>query len=60
MESSLNIPRDRSHMRTSEIKLNLGAIMAKKNTDCTKKRTADTRCVDQSEDASYTLLNIQR
>ena len=33
VESSRYIPRDRSHMRTTEIELNSGAIMAKKLTN---------------------------
>ena len=32
------IPRDRSHMRTTEIELNSGAVMAPKKTDHAKKR----------------------
>ena len=39
----LYIPHDRSHMRTTEIELNLGAIIAPKKTNCTKKCTADAR-----------------
>ena len=37
------IPRDRSHMRTTKIELNSGAVMAPKKTDHAKKRTADAR-----------------
>ena len=44
MESSRYIPRDRSHMRTTEIGLNSGAVMTKKKRiDNAKKRTADAR-----------------
>ena len=34
VESSRYIPCDRSHMRTTEIDLNTGAIMAKKYLQC--------------------------
>ena len=37
------IPRDRSHMRTTEIELNSGAVMAPKKTDNAKSCIADAR-----------------
>ena len=43
LESSRYIPRDRSHMCTTEIELKLDAVMAPKKTDNAKERTADAR-----------------
>ena len=43
VESSRYIPRDRLHMRITEIDLNSGAVMAPKKTDNAKMRTADAR-----------------
>jgi len=48
VESSRFIPRDRSHMHTTEMELNLCAVMAPKKTNNAKKCTADVeRSVDQ-------------
>ena len=42
VESSRYIPRDRSHMRTTEI-FEFGRHYGSKKTDSAKKRTADAR-----------------
>jgi len=41
LESLRYIPHGGMHMCTTEIKLNLGSVMAPKKTDNPKKRTAD-------------------
>ena len=43
VESSRYIPRDSSHMCTTEIELKLDTVMAPKKTDNAKERTADAR-----------------